>query len=273
MQTSESTLTIVYGIDGHQINPRTLTASLPMFTEALAKIQSILFPSSEIEISIEPFENGSFKLNVVLKHIGETAKDLAINIFASYIFSLAQPQTPPVITFDKDGAKIEYNGNTTVVPKEKINAYYETRNNGTINGQIREGFSILDNDGKINYMQFVPNNPSNKNPVTVQKENFDKIIKGKEQNSKSEYHNVTVKIESIHKDGQDYQCGFSWNDIKFLAIINNNNIDRFAMKPNKFEIGDELDVRLEEIKSNDYYTDNLIHSDYKIISVYKHIKH
>lgn len=265
---SNPTLIVIYGIDGHAINPRTLTLTLSMFADVLTTIEKTLYPDEQFEFLIEPFENGSFKVS--LAKVGEKTLDLAINIFASYIFSLAQPEKPPVITVTPDQVKIEYHDNTIIVPKEQATKYYQTRKNGSINGPIREAFSVLDNDKNVHYMQFSSNLPTFQNPITIPKKNFQNIVQGKEQISNDIYHDsINLTLLNIQSEWKNYSFECLWGDKKISATMHDRGD---WIRPSQFRVGDQIIVRLKETQTNDYYTGDLMHSDYEIINVYEHLK-
>lgn len=273
-------LVIVYGMDGHQINIDTLTESIKSFTRALERINSILYPDQDVEFVIESFQPGSFK--TVIKKLKHAAgSEFIIPLFAHLIFlsgeklaegGLQHHKDPYTTELSTDGQWVIFHDGdkTFVCPKGLIENYNQVRKDNQTNGLLREGYYAVKKDSKINYLEFLPNS-SEKDGIKTNREDFDKIVKGREQNSESVTHDQTpLEIIQTSHERNNPKWDFIWKGQKISATIEDKDfIINYFRKLRVINNGDFILVKLIENKKNDFYTDSLIHSTFKIIKVYE----
>jgi hypothetical protein len=272
-------LIIVYGMDGHQINVDTLTGSITSFTNALYRINSILYPDHEVEFVIESFQTGSFK--AIIKKLRHAAgNEFIIPLFAHLIFlsgeklaegGLQSHKDPYATEISADGQWVVFHdrGKTFVLPKDLIENYNQVRKDSQTNGLLREGYDAVKKDNKVNYLEFLPK-ASEKDGIKTNREDFDKIIGGREQNSESVTHDQTpLEIIQTSHERNNPKWDFYWKGQKISATIEDQGFIINYFHRRIIKNGDFILVKLIENKKNDFYTDSLMHSTFRIIEVYE----
>ena len=117
---------VYYGGKQERINAYTLASSLVTIADAVKSANSIVNPGYEVEVVIEAFGPGSFKVQVTtLYHDAknlfsrENLKAIVLSIIAAYIFqnTLAPSSQEPKIIINTDEVIIEQGNEKVVIPR------------------------------------------------------------------------------------------------------------------------------------------------------------
>lgn len=272
--TPQYKLIITFGVDGHQIKADTLLSTLQDLKNIVGDIAYIYDNISIEGLVIEPFEAGSFK--VIIKFWHEVVLTLAVHLVLNAANEhlpnpLQEPQeTRTTVSRNSDGdMTIQDHDTTYTIPYDKIERFKNIRTDKSINGQTKEFFGKLNSDETIRYISFETDNTSVK---TIPRQNFLNANSNREIIEFPPIYYNSAEVIILGKSGYagNYNFDLSWKGHVFKASIFNSQIET-GLNANRFRQGDTLKVVLKEVKSNDFYSNDPIYSEFSIVKVLEHI--
>lgn len=268
----QATLIVTYGVDDHTMNIDTLTATVNFLTNIFYRINEIMSPEDRSSFVIEAISPGSF--SVKFKEISKKAFEaVAFTILGGFAWEIVHPSTPvtpkPPVVVVGNKVQLEIQGNTYVMPIDSLAKYEAVRKDRYINGQLIETFSKLKNDERIKYLTFSPSDKPG-TEIYIQRKDFDKLTKTIDQIQEDWYYtDELLEILAITKAGKYYDGQFRWKGNVINIKFDDNVIKHKAANyREKLQPGNIINVHLKEIKTNDYYTTQLIHSSFEIVDLY-----
>ena len=270
LNTFKNEIILVYGVEDHQINSRTLIITLDFLISIFHDIDSILYNNEHIEFVIESFEDGSFLVKI--KQIGsEAVKNITFSIIGCLIYAKVfqgpppsppePPKSPIVIIAEQDSVKVKYGNEVFSVPKDK---YIKIRKDEAIQGKLRETFSILENDQKIRSFSIRSSSSSPEPVVHIDRKDFSKIRQENEIIEETFYKEAEIEILDFQSKNKNSVWKIKLNGSVESALLKTD----LSMKKLRISPGTILNVELKVIKENDYYTRDPLHISYEIINIY-----
>lgn len=266
-------LILIYGTGNRGISTSTLTITLEMFQDVFYRINEILYPDEQAEFIIEKIEEGSFW--VTFRKVAMVAVSITTGVFSNIIYSkYFSTQNPPLdgyVIMNGNNAVVKIGDTNFSIPIDSLDAYRTIRKDNFINSRIVESFGMMKKDDKVAYFALAADNTRVEKPELIPHENFDKLSQTIEIKSKQIVHPDTfIEVISTSFKQPIFSGTFKWEDKIIHAKITDNS---FTFSPGKrseiFHAGKRLNVRMVETKSNDHYTNEMIHSQFEIVEVYR----
>lgn len=266
-------LILIYGTDDRGIETTTLTLTLNMFQEIFYQINEILYPDEKVEFIIERIEDGSIWVTI-RKVAVVAATSITFGVFGNIVYAKLYPPKNPkvdgIVIVDGDRAVIKLDDKTFSIPIDSLAAYEKIRKDKFINGRIVEAFGKLRSDDRVAYFGLAVDNTRVKKPIIIPRENFSELSRTYEINTSEINHpDVTLEVLNTTFNQPNFSGQFKWGDKIIQAKITDNDFTYSPGRRNKvFTSGKLINVRMVETKTNDYYTEEQIHSSFEIVKVY-----
>lgn len=278
MEDRES-LVLNYGTRPHDIDSRTLIASLSSIETALRQIALTGHPGAEIRIRIKPFRRGSFEIPIevrqaltsgalVLSSVDWSGARDSIKILLELIKMRmsSKGQKKEVQATDRQ-VVIEGNEKSTIfVDQRTINIH---ANDPKIGEALARGFQALNSDEQIKSLTVL--DKKRKKLLRVPRRAFRRIAeqvieKPPKEKTVSERTSLRV-FRVVLEDG--YKWDFFYQGFKIPVTIEDPNFQDRVSRGERFGRGDILDVDLNITKKYDEGIQAYVNKSYTISKVHK----
>lgn len=275
------TLIVHFGVNGHEINADTLANSLIGLSNSIKYADSYINNGFSVELIIEATGEGSFKISAkVLRHSlnnlfsRENIKALVLGLIGSAIWFYIQPKEEIKVIINTHEYIVEKGNERIVLPRESEKYFDSIKNNPKIKEEISRTFKALDNDSKIDNIEFHSVDQKDHAPeFTVDRNNFFGLSKIDEKEKEIESYEMDMTLIIIkailEKSLRKWQ--FKWNNKRVSApILDFDFYNDFTAHKITIAPGDTLQVRMRIIREKDMDLGVMIEKNYEIVKVYKH---
>lgn len=275
------TLVLHFGVDGHEINAETLANALLGLSNSIKYADSYVNNGFSIELIIEATGEGSFKVTAkAFRHSlnnlfsKENIKSLVIGLIGSAIWYYIQPKEEVKIIVNTNEYIVEKGAERIILPRESEKYFESIRNNPKIKEEISRTFKALDNDEKIENLEFHSIDQKDHQPdFKIERTSFPALSKINEDVREVESYEMDVSLVIIkailEKSLRKWQ--FKWNNKKVSApILDFDFYNDFIAHKITIAPGDTLQVKLRIIREKDLDLGIMIDKNYEILKVYKH---
>lgn len=271
----------------HQIDVKTLTSSLVVFSEALKEINTELKTGKGMDIKIEALSPGSFEVHAIVSAINNndllTAVVTSSAIVGITIGAITKTYTGIVKLrswLKKEGDEISEvhedsgdtiittkNGNTHICSNVVYNTYV---NNQVVNDAISDQFRILEEDSAIDGFTM----SSGEESVSVTKDEFTLLAQKVEvlgENKRKEVKNLeTVYIvKPVFENSLTRRWEFIWNGNRISANITDSNfLIKVEQGEYRFGTGDSMSVDIQISQTLNPIYNAWMNEAYQIILVH-----
>lgn len=275
------TLVLHFGVDGHEINAETLANALLGLSNSIKYADSYINNGFGVELIIEATGEGSFKITArALRHSlsnlfsKENIKALVIGLIGSVIWYYIQPKEEIKIIVNTNEYIVEKGTERVILPRESEKYFDSIKNNLKIKEEISRIFKALDNDDKINNVEFHSVDHKDHEPdFKVERKCFASLsnINVEVREIESYEMDVTLIIIKAILEKSLRKWQFRWNNNKVSApILDFDFYNDFIAHKITIAPGDTLQVKLRVIREKDLDLGIMIDKNYEIIKVYKH---
>lgn len=275
------TLVLHFGVDGHKINAETLANALLGLSNSIKYADSYVNNGFSIELIIETTGEGSFKVtSKAFRHSlnnlfsQENIKSLVIGLIGSAIWYYIQPKEEVKIIVNTNEYIVEKGAEKIILPRESEKYFESIKNNPKIKEEISRTFKALDNDEKIENLEFHSIDQKDHQPdFKIERTSFTALSKINEDVREVESYEMDVSLVIIkailEKSLRKWQ--FKWNNKKVSApIFDFDFYNDFIAHKITIAPGDTLQVKLRIIREKDIDMGIMIDKNYEILKVYKH---
>ncbi|WP_020531901.1 hypothetical protein [Flexithrix dorotheae] len=277
-----------YNGENHSIDINTLLTSQFHYAAILTEIKTILNPDSDLKITVQSFQKGSFEINQLIEIGVITGSVLfqhqptinSVFIYFKAIIDikklLGNKEPDEIIDLSDGKIQISVNGNDNVliVDKEAFNIY---KNNAIINGAIANGFKALENDEEVKGIE-INNKTTNKKILDINRNDFKKLAND-ENPFLDDNKNTKVRVDPeavLYIKKLDISTK---KNAKWSFIYEGRKINGVAVKDEKFLSdvinglkfgnGDRLVAKLKITQKKDLPTGAFLDYKYEITEVIK----
>ena len=275
------TLVLHFGVDGHEINAETLANALLGLSNSIKYADSYVNNGFSIELIIEATGEGSFKVTskafrYSLNNLFSKGniKSLVIGLIGSAIWYYIQPKEEVKIIVNTNEYIVEKGAERIILPRESEKYFESIKNNPKIKEEISRTFKALDNDEKIENLEFHSIDQKDHQPdFKIERTSFTALSKINEDVREVESYEMDVSLVIIkailEKSLRKWQ--FKWNNKKVSApILDFDFYNDFIAHKITIAPGDTLQVKLRIIREKDIDLGIMINKNYEILKVYKH---
>lgn len=268
----------------HQIDVKTLTSSLLVFSEALKEINAELKTGKSIEVKIEALNPGSFEVHTIVSAINHNDTLMAMATLGGATGMIAATYTGIVkLRYwlkqdeNKEIAGIESGEEkTTIKTKSGItyicsNVVYNTYHNSqAINDAISDQFRILEEDPAIDGFTMTSNDESfsvPKNDFTVLAQKVE--IPGENRRKETKNSQTVSVVKPVLENNTTRRWELIWEGNKISANITDLIfLEKIGEGEHRFGAGDKMLVDLQinqtlnplyDVWLNESYQISLVH--------------
>jgi len=268
----------------HQIDVKTLTSSLLVFSEALKEINAELKTGKSIEVKIEALNPGSFEVQAILSAITHNDLLLAMAVadgvtgiiaktysgIVGLRYWLKQDENEQIESTDRGEEKTTIktkSGNTYICSNVVYNTYY---NSQAINDAISDQFRILEEDPAIDGFTMTSGNESFSVPkadFTILAQKVD--IPGENKRKETKNSQIVSVVKPLLENNATRRWEFIWEGNKISANITDLSfLEKIGEGEHRFGAGDKMLVDLQinqtlnplyDVWLNESYQISLVH--------------
>lgn len=275
--TNPHSYTVSFGSKEHSIDSEALIASLIALKTTVDEINLRVSPSERIEVSVKPFQPGSFEIPFDLIQVAQDSLLATTPIITEIVGVLKEfielkvllkGESPDKVEKENGGTRITtQSGNVINIGHIAGDVYLNSPNaNSTFDRSMAE---LLKNE-EINDYKILD---SERKPlVQVNREdfsNFKPYEKIENEQKKSKLERTRLSVFKIVFDTK-YKWDFLYQGIKIPAKILDQEFQKKILNGERFAHGDTLDVELKINQSYDEVADTFMNKSYEVLRVIKH---
>lgn len=278
----EEDFVIYFGGKPKRINAYTLASSLVSIADAVKSANSLINPGYHVEVVVEAFGEGSFKVKVKTLYQGaknlfskENLKAITLSVIAAYVYqhSLA-PDVEINVIVNEAEVIIEQGDKKIIVPREVHDAVKEVEKSEKFKQSIGRTFEAIEKDKDIESFGITPRMEDKVPQISIPRERFSLLSNPPEIEDNQRY---VVEVADLHILRAILERGtrkweFVWRGIKISAPVLDDKFysDFFAHKI-MIAPGDSIEVKLKIYQSRDEDTGIFTNNRYEVIEVIRHI--
>lgn len=278
----EEEFVLYFGAKPQRINAYTLASSLVSVADAVKSANSLINPGYEVEVVVEAFGSGSFKVRVRTLYHGvanlfskEDLKTIVIGVIAAYIhqLTLAPDHQVNVIVGD-DEVVIEQGDTRIVVPREVHDCVKEVEKSEKFKQSIGRTFEAVDKDQDIEALGLTPSMSDEVPVLSVSREKFALLSDPPEvqENQRVIVELADLSISRAILERGNRRWEFVWRGIKIAApVLDEPFYNDFFAHRIKIAPGDSIEAKLRMYQSRDEDTGIFTNTKYEVIEVIRHI--
>ena len=278
----EEDFVIYFGGEPKRINAYTLASSLVSIADAVKSANSLINPGYNVEVVVEAFGEGSFKVKVKTLYNGarnlfskDNLKTITLSVIAAYVYQhTLSPGVEINVIVNKNEVVIEQGEKKIVIPREVHDCVKEVEKSEKFKQSIGKTFEAIEKDREIESFGLTPKMEDKEPLISIPRERFTLLSNPPEveDNQRS-----VVEIADLHILRAILESGtrkweFVWRGIKISAPVLDDKFysDFFAHKI-MIAPGDSIEVKLKIYQSRDEDTGIFTNNRYEVIEVIRHI--
>lgn len=278
----EEDFVIYFGGEPKRINAYTLASSLVSIADSVKSANSLINPGYNVEVVVEAFGEGSFKVKVKTLYSGaknlfskENLKSITLGVIAAYVYqhTLAPDIKINVIVNDEE-VVIEQGNDRIVVPREIHDAVKEVEKSEKFTRSIARTFEAIEKDKDIKSFGITPRLEDEIPLISIPRERFSLLSSPPEIEDNQRF---VIEVADLHILRAILERGtrkweFVWRGIKISAPVLNEKFysDFFAHKI-MIAPGDSIEVKLKIYQTRDEDTGIFTNNRYEVVEVLRHI--
>lgn len=278
----EEAFVIYFGGKPNRINAYTLASSLVSIADAVKSANSLINPGYSVEVVVESFGTGSFKVKIKTLCNGsknlfskQNLKNITLSVIAAYVFQhTLAPDTEINIIVNTDEVIVEQGDKRIIVPREVHEHVKEVEKSEKFKQSIGKTFEAIEKDKNIESFGLTPNMDDEEPLILVARSNFALLSSPPEieENQRSVIEVADLHILRAILERGSRKWEFVWRGVKISAPVLDDQFfsDFFAHKIT-IAPGDSVEVKLKIHQSRDEDTGIFTNNRYEVIEVIQHI--
>ncbi|MBT1451508.1 hypothetical protein KJ365_11515 [Glaciecola sp. XM2] len=278
----EEDFVIYFGSKPKRINAYTLASSLVSIADAVKSANTLVNPGYNIEVVVEAFGEGSFKVKVKTLYKGaknlfskDNLKTITLSVIAAYVYqNTLSPDGEINVIVNGSEVIIEHGGKKVVVPREVHDCVKELEKSDRFKQSIGRTFEAIEKDREIDSFGLTPRMEDEEPLILIPRERFALLSSPLEIEDNQRF---VVEIADLHILRAILERGtrkweFVWRGIKISAPVLDEKFygDFFAHKI-MIAPGDSVEVKLKVYQTRDEDTGIFTNNRYEVIEVIRHI--
>lgn len=278
----EEDFVIYFGGEPKRINAYTLASSLVSIADAVKSANSLINPGYNVEVVVEAFGEGSFKVKVKTLYNGaknlfskDNLKSITLSVIAAYVYQhTLSPDVEINVIVNENEVVIEQGEKKIVVPREVHDCVKEVEKSEKFKQSIGKTFEAIEKDREIESFGLTPRMEDKEPLISIPRERFTLLSSPPEIEDNQRF---VVEIADLHILRAILERGtrkweFVWRGIKISAPVLDDKFysDFFAHKIT-IAPGDSIEVKLKIYQSRDEDIGIFTNNRYEVIEVIRHI--
>lgn len=278
----EEEFVLYFGGKPNRINAYTLASSLVSVADAVKSANSLINPGYSVEVVVEAFGEGSFKVRVRTLYNGaknlfskENLKAITLSVIAAYVYQhTLSPDVEVNITINSDEVVVEQGDKKIIIPREVHDAVKEVEKSDKFKQSIGRTFEVVEKDKNIESFGITPKMEDEVPLISIARSQFGLLSDPPEieenQRSLIEVADLSILRAILERGTRKWE--FVWRGIKISAPVLDGNFfsDFFAHKIT-IAPGDSIEVKLKIYQARDEDVGIFTNAKYEVIEVIQHI--
>jgi len=278
----EEAFVLYFGGKPKRINAYTLASSLVSIADAVKSANTLINPGYDVEVVVESFGEGSFKVKVKTLYHGaknlfskDNLKAVTLSVIAAYVYQYTlSPDIEINVIVNNNEVVIEQGDKKISIPREVHECVKEVEKSEKFKQSIGKTFEALEKDKNIESFGITPR-VEDKSPVLlIPRSRFTLLSESPEaeENQRSIIEAADLHILRAILERGDRKWEFVWRGIKISALVLDEKFfsDFFAHKI-MIAPGDSIEVKLKIYQSRDEGTGIFTNNRYVVTEVIRHI--
>ena len=278
----EEEFVVYFGSKQNRINAYTLASSLVSIADALKSANSLINPGYNVEVVVEAFGEGSFKVNVRTLYNGaknlfstDNLKAITLSVIAAYIFQLTLAQEIEInIIVNDDQVIIEQGVKKIIVPREVHEHVKAVEKSEKFRQSISRTFEAVEKDKDIESLGITPNMDDDIPLISVPRSKFSFLSDPPEilENQRHIVEDADLSILRAILERGTRKWEFVWRGIKISApVLDDSFFNDFFAHKITIAPGDSIEVSLKIYQTRDQDTGIFTNNRYEVVEVIRHI--
>jgi len=278
----EEEFVLHFGGKFKRINAYTLASSLVSVADAVKSANSLINPGYSVEVVVESFGEGSFRVKVRTLYEGsknlfskENLKTITLSVIAAYVYqNTLAPDAEVNIVVNTNEVIVEQGDNKIVIPREVHDAVKEVEKSDKFKQSIERTFEAIENDRNIETFGITPRMYDEQPLICIRRERFSLLSDPPEN---EENYRTIIEVADLSILRAILQRGrrkweFVWRGVNISApVLDDKFYDEFFAHKITIAPGDAIEVKLKIYQSRDEDTGIFTNERYEIVEVIKHI--
>ena len=273
---------IYFGGEQKRINAYTLASSLVSVADAVKSANLLINPGYNVEVVVEAFGEGSFKVKVKTLYNGarnlfssENLKAITLSVIAAYIYQhTLSPDIEINVIVNSEEVIIEQGDKKIIVPREVHDCVKEVEKSEKFKQSIGRTFEAVEKDKNIESFGLTPKMEDKDPLILIPRSRFALLSDPPEiednQRSVIEVADLQILRAILERGSRKWE--FVWRGIKISApVFDNNFFNNFFAHEIMIAPGDSIEVKLKIYQIRDVDTGIFTNSKYEVIEVLRHI--
>ena len=278
----EEEFVLYFGGKPNRINAYTLASSLVSVADAVKSANSLINPGYNVEVVVEAFGEGSFKVRVRTLYNGaknlfskDSLKAITLSVIAAYVYQhTLSPDVEINVIVNTDEVIIEQGDKKIIIPREVHDAVKEVEKSEKFRQSIGKTFETIEKDKNIESFGITPKMEDETPLISIPRSKFYLLsdLPEIEENQRFVIEVAELNILRAILERGTRKWEFVWRGIKISAPVLDDNFfsDFFAHKIT-IAPGDSIEVNLKIYQTKDEDIGIFTNSKYEVIEVIKHI--
>jgi len=260
----EEEFVIYFGGEPTQINAYTLASSLVSIADAVKAANNIINPGYDVEVIVDAFGPGSFKVRVKTLYEGlhnlfkkDNLKAISLSVIAAYVYQhTLAPESEIIVNVNDKEVVIETGDKTVIVPREVHNCVKEVEKSEKFKQSVSRTFEAAEKDKNIKSLGFTPHMEDEKPLINIPREKFSLLSSEAiiEENTRviTEIAKLEILRAILQRSKRKWE--FVWRGIKIPApVLDQAFYDDFFAHKVTIAPGDSLEaqIRIHQVKDPD----------------------
>jgi hypothetical protein len=278
----EEEFVLYFGGKPNRINAYTLASSLVSIADAVKSANTLINPGYNVEVVVEAFGSGSFKVKVKTLYEGaknlftaDNLKQIVLGVIAAYVYQhTLAPDVEVNVVVNENEVVIEQGDTKVVVPREVHDCVQEVEKSEKFTQSIGRTFEAAERDKEVESLGITPRMEDETPVISIPRNRFGLLSDPPEveENQRSVIEIADLSISRAILERGTRKWEFVWRGIKISAPVLDNNFynDFFAHKIT-IAPGDGVEVKLKIYQSRDEDTGIFTNTRYEVIEVIRHV--
>ena len=278
----EEEFVICFGSEPKRINAYTLASSLVSVADAVKSANSLINPGYHVEVVVEAFGEGSFKVKVRTLYSGaknlfskENLKAITLGVIAAYIFQhTLSPDIEINVIVNDDEVVVEQGDKKIIIPREVHDCMKEVEKSEKFKQSIGRTFEAVEKDKNIESLGITPRMEDEVPLILVPRSRFTLLSEPPEiednQRSVVEVADLHILRAILERGTRKWE--FVWRGINISApVLDDHFFNEFFAHKITIAPGDSIEVKLKIYQTRDEDTGIFTNNRYEVIEVIRHI--
>ncbi|NOY48338.1 MAG: hypothetical protein GXO84_09135 [Chlorobi bacterium] len=278
----EEEFVLYFGGKPKRINAYTLASSLVSVADAVKSANSLINPGYDVEVVVEAFGEGSFKVKVKTLYNGaknlfskDNLKVITLSVIAAYVYQhTLSPEIEINVIVNKEEVVIEQGDKKIIVPREVHDCVKEVEKSEKFKQSISRTFEAVEKDPNVDSIGITPRMDDESPAILISRENFHLLSEPPEveENQRFVIEVADLNILRAILERGNRKWEFVWRGIKISApVLDDNFFNDFFAHKIMIAPGDSIRVKLKVYQAKDEDTGIFTNNRYEVVEVIKHI--